>query len=438
MFLPPYVARCIDALEAAGFAAYAVGGCVRDSLLGLSPHDYDLCTDARPEETQAVFAGERLVLAGLKHGTVSVITEGGPVEITTFRREGGYHDNRRPDWVEFVDDIRQDLARRDFTVNAMAFSPTRGLADPFGGEDDLNNRVLRAVGDPADRFREDSLRILRGVRFSVTYGLEVEKQTMEAMLAQSHLMENLARERVFEELNRLLPKVTTQDILWFAPILAAVIPEIGPMIDFDQHSPHHAYDLMTHTACVTSAVGPDPALRWAALLHDTGKIPTFRLDENGRGHFHNHAQFSAEIANEVLLRLRAPTALREKAVLLIDKHMARLEPNRATLRRQASRMGFDTVEALLELQQADMNSKGVATGELDERFAQVREILAQLKEENACLHIKDLQINGHDLIALGYQGSAIGQALETLLEKVLADEIPNERAALLEALKNEE
>ena len=224
MFLPEYVKHCIDALEAAGYSAYAVGGCVRDSLLGLTPNDYDLCTSALPEQTEAVFSQYKLVLAGKKHGTVGVITDGGEVEITTYRTEGAYRDNRHPDWVEFVTDIASDLARRDFTVNAMAWSPYRGFADPFGGQEDLKHHILRAVGDPETRFREDSLRILRGARFAVKYRLTPERATLQAMLDLSALMENLARERIFEELCKLLPLVTADDLLTFAPVVSAVIP----------------------------------------------------------------------------------------------------------------------------------------------------------------------------------------------------------------------
>ena len=196
MRLPDHIRACLDALEKAGFEAYAVGGCVRDDCLGLIPHDYDICTSALPEETESVFADHRLVLAGKKHGTIGVVTEAEVVEITTFRMEGDYRDNRHPQWVEFVTDIEKDLARRDFTVNAMAYSPRRGFADPFGGREDLNGNILRAVGDPVQRFQEDSLRILRGVRFAVRFGLTVDKATEAAMVSQAHLMDNLARERV--------------------------------------------------------------------------------------------------------------------------------------------------------------------------------------------------------------------------------------------------
>lgn len=437
MNLPQYVTQCLDALEKAGYASYVVGGCVRDACLGLTPHDYDLCTAALPEQTEAVFAEKRLVLAGKKHGTVGVVTDCGVVEITTFRTEGDYRDNRHPEWVRFVPEVEQDLARRDYTVNAMAYSPKRGLADPFGGRADLRAKALRAVGDPEQRFQEDSLRILRGVRFAVRFGFSVEEETEQAMSSQAELMDNLARERVFNELCKLLPLVNAEDLCRFAPILAAVIPELRPMIGFDQHSPHHAYDLFTHVAHVVEAVPGDLTLRWAALLHDVGKVPTFTRDATGRGHFYGHAQVGAEMADGILRRLKAPSALREQAVTLIGGHMTRLEPNRKTLRRQLGRLGWDTMDKLLSLQEADMGSKGTGNPEELEQFAQVRGLLAEIKAENACLRVTDLAVNGRDLMAMGYTGKAIGDCLNALLERVLDETLPNERQALLQAAERE-
>ena len=431
MYLPESIQNCIDLLENAGFAAYAVGGCVRDACLGLTPHDYDLCTSALPAQTEEIFRDYRLVLAGEKHGTVTVLTKGGPVEITTFRTEGGYRDNRHPDWVKFLPDIEGDLARRDFTVNAMAYSPTRGFADPFGGREDLRNHILRAVGDPVSRFREDSLRILRGVRFAARFGLTPEENTMQAMLSQRHLMEHLARERVFDELCKLLLAAKAEDITRFAPILAAVIPELAPMIGFDQHSPHHAYDLITHTAYVVEGVPATLPLRWAALLHDMGKVTTFTRDATGRGHFYGHAKESAAIAGGILLRLKAPTALREEVVTLIGRHMTRLQPERKWLRRQVSKFGFPMVEAMLSLQEADMGSKGTGEDDGSAVFSAIRELLAELKAEDACLGLKDLAVNGNDLMALGYRGKAIGTCLNALLEQVVDERMPNEKNALL-------
>ena len=436
MTLPAYIQECIDALESAGYPTYAVGGCVRDACLGLTPQDYDLCTAALPEQTEAVFSHKKLVLAGKKHGTVGVITDHGVVEITTFRTEGTYNDNRHPDWVEFVTDITQDLARRDFTVNAMAYSPTRGFADPFGGRSDLRNKILRAVGDPTKRFQEDSLRILRGLRFAVRYGLTVETTTEAAMHAQAPLMDNLARERVFEELCKLLPLVTANDLLRFGPILAAVIPELHPLIGFDQRSPHHAYDLFTHVAHVTAAVPRDLILRWAALLHDIGKIPTFTTDETGRGHFYGHAPEGAKMADQVLRRLKAPNHLREEAVLLIEKHMTKFPPEKKVLRRHLSKLGSPTMDRLLSLQEADMGSKGTGTQQEMAQFAQLRTLLKEIEAEDSCLSLKDLALNGHDLMALGIQGKAIGQTLTHLLDQVLDEKLPNKKQALLDFLKN--
>lgn len=435
MVLPAYVSECISSLEGAGFAAYAVGGCVRDHCLGLTPHDYDLCTSAPPAQTKAVFADRQLVLAGEKHGTVSVVAGTELVEITTFRTEGDYADNRHPGWVAFVPTVEEDLARRDFTVNAMAYSPTRGFADPFGGREDLKNRILRAVGDPATRFREDALRILRGVRFAVRYGLTPEGETMDAMETLAPLLDSLARERVFEELCKLLPLVTAEDLLRFAPILAQAIPELKPTIGFDQHSPHHAFDLFTHIAHVTAAVPPELPLRLAALLHDIGKVPTFTRDENGRGHFYGHAKVSAQMADDILQRLKAPTRLREQVVQLIGLHMTKLAPEKKAVRRALGKLGKETIDALLTLQEADMGSKGTGTPEETEQFSILRALLEEVLSENACLTVKDLAVGGNDLIAMGYQGKAIGLCLTWLLEQVLDEKIPNEKDALLEAAR---
>ena len=432
MVLPKPITEIITALESAGYASYVVGGCVRDACLGLTPQDYDLCTSALPEQTESVFRDRRLVLAGKKHGTVGVVTETGVVEITTFRTEGSYRDNRHPDWVKFVPDVESDLARRDFTVNAMAYSPTRGYVDPFGGREDLHNGILRAVGDPETRFREDSLRILRGVRFAVRYGLQVDPATEKAMFSQASLMDNLARERVFEELCKLLPLVTAEDLIRFAPILAAVIPELAPMIGFDQRSPHHAYDLYTHTAWVVDGTPEDLTMRWAALLHDVGKVPTFTVDEKGRGHFLNHAVKGAEMADAILRRLKAPNALREQVVLLIEKHMLWLEPEKKLLRRQIGRLGLGTVYQLLSLQQADNGSKGTEKSGENETYLRILEVLEEIRSEDGCLSLKDLSVNGYDLMEIGFTGRAIGRMLNWLLEQVMEETLPNERSLLLD------
>ena len=437
MYLPDYVVQCLDRLETAGYAAYAVGGCVRDMALGRTPHDYDLCTAALPEQTEALFRDKRLVLAGKKHGTIAVVTNEDVVEITTFRTEGDYTDNRHPEWVRYVTDIEMDLARRDFTVNAMAWSPSRGFADPFGGREDLKNGILRAVGDPEARFREDSLRILRGVRFAVRYGLEPETETRQAMLELIPLMDNLARERVFDELCTLLPTICARDLHRFAPVICGVIPELAPTIGFDQHSPHHAYDLFTHIAAVVENTPGDLALRWAALLHDIGKVETFTQDSSGRGHFYGHAKVSAEMADAILRRLKAPTALREEVTLLIRQHMTKLEPDKRVLRRYLSKLGMQTVRKLLQLQKADMASKGTSDPLQMEQFSVLYGLLSEIEAENACLSLKDLAVKGDDLMALGFSGKEIGAHLNMLLEQVMEEKLPNEKDMLLAFLQRQ-
>ena len=429
MFLPEYVRNRMQALENQGFACYAVGGCVRDALLGLIPHDYDLCTDAMPQQIKDIFQDHTLVLAGEKHGTVGVVTEGNVIEITTFRTEGDYTDSRHPGWVEFVKNIEGDLSRRDFTVNAMAWSPTRGLADPFGGQQDLEHRILRAVGNADARFTEDALRILRGVRFGVRFGLTPEESTLQAMFAKAPLLDNIARERVFEELCKLLPLVTAEDLLRFAPILAQVIPELAPTMGFQQHNRHHIYDVFTHICHVTAATPPVLSLRLAALLHDIGKPGTFSWGEDGQGHFYGHDRLGAQMADDILHRLKAPTALREEVVFLISRHMARPEADKRLLRRHLSKWGQERLEKLLVLQQADLSSKGTDSEPFP--FEQMQTILAEIIAENSCLSLRDLAVNGHDLMRLGLSGNAVGKCLNDLLGKVLDEELPNEKSALL-------
>ena len=437
MVLPEQIEACLRALEQEGYAAYLVGGCVRDGLMGIAPQDYDLCTAALPEQTAAVFADIPQDLTGVRHGTVKLLMEGMEVEITTFRREGSYRDNRHPDWVEFVPDIREDLARRDFTVNAIAYSPSRGYVDPFGGRADLQSGILRCVGEPERRFREDALRILRGMRFAARFGFLPEPATQDAMIGLAPLTDALARERVYQELSGFLLKADVPNLLRFAPILAQVIPELSPTLGFLQHSPHHAYDVFTHTAHVTAAVAPVLSLRWAALLHDIGKVPCFSQDENGRGHFKGHAQVSAQMADAVLHRLHAPTQLRETAVWLIDHHMTVLQPEEALLRRSLSRYGRERLELLLCLQEADMKGKGTREHENSQRYPRLREILSQLDAQEGRLTLKSLKINGNDLIALGMSGRQIGDCLNRLLEQVLSGSLENEKSALIQAAKDE-
>ena len=436
MPLPKQVRYCIEKLESAGHSAYVVGGCVRDFLLGNNPNDYDLCTDAKPEQIADIFHAHTLIRSGEKHGTIGVVVDHTVYEITTFRTEGEYTDSRHPDWVNFVSDIEEDLARRDFTVNAMAYSPTSGYIDPWGGQEDLQNKILRAVGDPVVRFSEDPLRILRGVRFAATYKLEPDEATEEAMLSRAHLMDSLSRERVFHELCRLLPAISAEMLIRFAPLIAQIIPELAPTIGFQQHSPHHQYDVFTHTAYTVAAVPPTLPLRLAALLHDVGKPATFTTDETGRGHFYNHAQVSGQLANEILLRLKAPNNLRSQVVFLVSRHMTFLDPDKKVLRRRLGQCSENMLLMLLDLQEADFFSKGVPE-EATEHFSLIRSMIAEIREEDACLTVRNLAINGHDLMDLGFPpGPHIGECMNFLLSLVQDEVIKNEKEELLSAAKN--
>ncbi len=429
MVLPQDVRHLMDKLEKAGFTVYAVGGCVRDAMLGLIPHDYDLCTNATPEQICAVFPNYQLIRNGEKHGTIGVVLEHNVYEITTYRTEGNYSDNRHPDEVTFVDRIEEDLARRDFTVNAMAFHPKIGYIDPFGGQKDLQKGILRAVGDPETRFQEDALRILRGVRFACRFRLTPERKTLQAMKNLTPLLEHLAKERVYSEVTQILCLMEDHDLLTYQNILLQVIPELAPCVDFLQHNPHHKYDVFSHTAYVLTSVENDPALRWAALLHDIGKPQTFTQDEKGIGHFYGHAKESAGIANDVLHRLKAPTELREQVVFLIEHHIDSLSADKNLLRKKLSKYGADNLRKLIALQRADQAGKGTAKN--NRGFERMLQALERLEKEEGRLQIRDLAIDGHDLMALGFQpGPALGECQKQLLELVLSGDIPNEKEPL--------
>ncbi len=438
MEIPAHVALCLERLEKENTPGYLVGGCVRDHLLGITPHDYDLCTVATPDKLREIFADHSLVLSGEKHGTIGVVFQKEVLEITTFRTEGTYADGRHPDWVEFVPNLEADLGRRDFTVNAIAYNPNEGYIDPFGGMEDLQEGILRTVGNPVARFTEDALRILRGVRFAIRFGFTVENATLQAMFALKEKMDNLAAERIFAELCKLLPLLKAEDLQVYAPIFTYVLPELAPCLDFCQHSPHHAYDVYTHTAYVVENTPSDLALRWAALLHDTGKPVSFTQDENGRGHFYGHAEASARLADTALRRLKAPTALREEVVFLIAHHMDLWEANEKVLRRQMSKHGPENCKNLLALQRADYLSKGVPGDNAHLDFDAVARILEKIASENACLRLSDLAIDGNDLLQLGFEaGPRLGQILNRLLEKVVDEELPNEKDALLAEAEKE-
>ena len=437
--IPEKANYIMQTLAAHGFEAYAVGGCVRNALLDLTPHDWDICTNAKPRQLQQVFAGFHTHDFGLKHGTLAVTLDGETFEITTYRVDGVYADNRHPEQVTFTDDLTLDLSRRDFTVNAMAYSDRAGLMDPFGGMQDLQDNLLRCVGVPENRFQEDALRILRGLRFAAVYGFRVEAETAAAMHRCAHLLRNIAWERVREELLGMLCGAHVQPVLTaFRDILAIVLPEITSCFDFSQRTPHHCYDVWNHIVHAVAAIDSDPLLRMTMLLHDIGKPRACTVDADGRMHFKGHPQISADMAEKILQRLRCPSAFAQACVQLVVYHDVRFSGSKRQVKRVFAQLGEDNLRRLFAVQRADIAAQSdyhraekLAAVDLAEQ--QARQIIA----EGQCLHIKDLAINGSDLLRLGYpEGAVIGQTLRLLLDAVIDEKVDNNQQALLQLAKH--
>lgn len=440
--LEPGAAAVLRRLHAAGYRAYAVGGCVRDALRGQRPHDWDLCTSARPEQVLALFGAARCIPTGLKHGTVTVRQGEGRYEVTTFRTEGAYSDGRHPDTVAFIAEVREDLARRDFTINAMAYNEQEGLIDPFGGAADLlHNRVVRAVGDPAARFEEDALRILRLLRFASRLGFAMEPETLAAARAAREKLRCVSAERQREELVRLL--CTPQPSGYLDPdIIGTLIPELLPCIGLDQHSPRHRWDVWGHLLRTVDAAPPIPEVRLAALLHDIAKPACFAAQ--GEKHFPGHAAASAAMARTILRRLKASNAMTETVCLLVGQHTMHLPAGEEALRRAAKRylyrMGPEKLRLLVALRRADCAGHGDATGEMAREAEAASRLLAAAEtvlRTGECYTEKQLAVTGRDLMEeLGLApGRTVGALRTALLEQVLDETLPNDRAALLSAAR---
>lgn len=433
----------LAALERAGHEAYVVGGCVRDSLLGLEPQDWDICTDALPDEVEALFARHRLVLKGKKHGTVAVVLDGRCWEITTFRQDGRYSDGRHPDSVRFVPCLREDLARRDFTVNAMAWSPRTGLIDPFEGQRDLREGVLRCVGNADERFAEDALRILRAVRFAAQLGFALDPDTEAAALRGRGTVHTLAAERVFAELDRLLAGPAAGAVLKrHGRILAGAVPEIEACIGCTQPGRWHCYDVWDHTAAALAALdvrGLDErsarVLRWAVLLHDMAKPLCRVLSEDGASHFPGHNQRGARLARSILQRLRAPVWLTDGVVGLVAVHDSPLPETDADGLMMLHQRGPLFARRLARLKLADLAAHAPIEA-VAQREAEVRNAAAHLDglADTGCYTVAGLAVNGSDLLEAGLApGPAVGATLDRLLRAVMQGSVPNERQALLRA-----
>ena len=430
----------LQMLNGAGHEAYLVGGCVRDLLRGVEPHDWDVCTSALPEETERCFAGQRVIGTGLKHGTVTVLVEGEPFEITTYRTEGPYSDSRRPDFVRFVANLEEDLARRDFTMNAIAMDLEGDLCDPYGGADDIKTGLIRCVGGPDQRFQEDGLRVMRALRFAAVFGYEIEERTAQAIHENRAMLDRVAAERINTELCKLLVGKNTGDVLRQYPdVFCQFWPELGPLVTLEQNNPWHCWGGWEHTIHTVGAAPADVTLRLTMLLHDIGKPACKSTDEKGIDHFCGHPVVSAQLANQMLRALKFDNKTRERVVLLVERHDAQLPPRSQVIRRWINRLGPETFFQLLEVKRAD--SMGQVPEKVENRLTELDEIRAkaeQILAEGQCLTLKDLAVDGRDVIAAGITpGPEVGQALEGLLERVLSAEVPNIREVLLELIGRE-
>lgn len=430
---PERIHEVLLRLAAAGFEAWLVGGCVRDRQMGLAPHDYDIATAATPQEVKAVFPDFRIIETGLKHGTLTLLLDGEPVELTTFRGEMPYTDHRHPDGVYFTRSLHEDLARRDFTVNALAMDAQGTLCDPFGGMDDIENKMIRCVGQPTQRFEEDALRILRGLRFAATLGFRIAPETAQAMEEKKALLAYVSYERIATELTKLLcGQYARQVLLDYADTLGAVLPELIPMKGFDQRNFHHIYDVLEHTARVVEQVPPEPALRWAALFHDAGKPQCFTVDEAGVGHFYGHAEHSRRIAAAALQRLRFDNATSAAVDELIRYHDSPIEPTQPAVRRALAKLTPEGFRRLLALKRADNLAQSPAYQARQQDYDRLEAMAAEILAQAQCFCLRDLAVNGNDLLAMGIPaGPQVGRILAALLEAVVSERLPNEREALL-------
>lgn len=439
--IPQHANYIIKTLQHYGYEAYIVGGCVRDAVLGKEPADWDITTSAKPLQIKSIF--QKTVDTGLKHGTVTVLMEKEPFEVTTYRIDGEYEDHRRPNEVTFTTNLREDLMRRDFTINAMAYNDKDGLVDLFGGMEDLEKKLIRCVGNPDDRFDEDALRMLRAVRFAAQLGFEIEEPTMDAIRRKYGFLKDISAERIQVELTKLLvsdhpEKIKTAYELGMTSIF---LPEFDAMMNTPQNNPHHKYNVGDHTVEALKRIDADKVLRLAALLHDVGKPDTRSTDAEGIDHFYEHYKKSGEKSEEILRRLKYDNHTIKSVRHLIEWHDFRWDDESyagmAKVRRLVSKVGIEYFEPLLKLQRADILGQSSYLQEKKLRVLQeVEDIYGEVKKNHDCLTVKDLDIDGVTLIRNGIPaGKRMGIILERLLDMVIEEPKLNQRAILLELAK---
>ena len=424
--MPENAKGIIDKLRTCGYDAYAVGGCIRDSIMGKIPYDWDICTSALPEEVLEVLGERNIIENGLKHGTVTVHIDSENYEITTFRTDGQYLDNRHPENVTFVRELKEDLSRRDFTMNSLAYNYSEGLID---------NSIIRCVGDPDKRFGEDALRILRALRFSSQLGFSIEEKTSASIHKNAELLKNISAERIMSEFTKILMGKNVEDVLMnYKDVIAVFIPEIKPMFGFEQHNPHHVYDVWQHTVKSVACVKNERILRLTAFFHDIGKPKTFTVDSGGKGHFHGHPEVSDRMADDILKRLKTDNNTIATVRLLIKLHDLRPKADEKNVRRLMYETGKENYPLLMDIKRADALAQNPEMhGYKLEYIAQLENIYKQELEKKSAFNLKTLAVNGRDIINTGVRdGRTIGMILEYLLDRVIDGDIENDKQLLLD------
>lgn len=435
--LPEKVKVIIQTLEAAGYEAYAVGGCVRDSVLGRIPADWDITTSALPEQVKELF--HRTIDTGIEHGTVTVMMDKEGFEVTTYRIDGEYRDHRHPEQVNFTGELKEDLRRRDFTINAMAYNDRCGMVDAFGGIEDLKHGVIRCVGVAGERFEEDALRILRAVRFAAQLGFEIEKETADAARALAGNLKDISAERIQTELVKLLvsPHPEMLRTAYELGITRVVLPEFDVMMETPQHHPHHMYSVGEHTLKALEFTDPEKVLRLSVLFHDFGK-PQTRTTVDGVDHFHGHANVSAQETVRIMRRLKFDNATMDQVKRIVLYHDARPQPDERQIRRLLHRAGEDIFPGLFQVMGADILAQSEYRKiEKLVNLERVHQVYDEILKRKDCISLKNLQVTGKDLIAAGMEpGKKIGKILNQMLEDVLETPEHNEREYLLKTYGN--
>lgn len=435
--LPEKIKSVLIRLCENGHTAYAVGGCVRDMYMGTVPNDYDIATSATPDETEKCFYDMRVIKTGIKHGTVTVIFDDEPIEITTYRIDGNYTDNRHPSSVEFSINVEDDLARRDFTVNAMCCDAEGNFIDIFGGIDDIDNKIIRCVGDANRRFNEDALRILRALRFASTLGFNIEKNTEQAIRQNRYLLKNISSERIYSEFSKLLcGKDAVRILLEYSDCIGVFIPELYEEVGFAQRNPHHKYDVYEHSIRALDVCNDDVIVRYAVLLHDIAKPLCFFIDEKGIGHFHGHAAKGESIAYNIMRRLKADNITCNTVSMLVKYHDYPIISDMSHAKRMLNKFGYENTLRLLEVKKADTSTHVIFDDDRGRGLEKMRELCEEAYREQQCFSLKFLAVNGKDIIALGCkEGNMIGKVLDTLLCEVIDEKLCNEKDVLLERAK---